>query len=114
MSSSLTMPAKVRATGPSRTPILPLKVFLLTTSVNSAPGIQGAMRSTSSRSFQAWAGGSGTSNELSNSMMLSLVPIANHVSGDEFPPDPAGAGQPTSGATRRDELDPDRQAPRAE
>jgi hypothetical protein len=48
-------------------------------------------------------------------MMLSLVPIANHVSGDEFPPDPAGAGQqPTSGATRRDELDPDRQAPRAE
>src|SRR3954451_10834718 len=69
------------------------------------------MRSTSSRSFQAWAGGSGTSNELSNSMMLSLVPIANHVRRAEFAPDPAGAGrQPTSGETRRDELDPDGQA----
>src|SRR6188768_2388470 len=73
--------------------------------------MQGAMRSTSSRSFHACAGGSGTSNELSNSMMLSLAPIANHVRRAEFLPNPAGAGeQPAIGETRRDQLDADGQA----
>src|SRR5262245_43666418 len=67
ISSNVTVPAKVSATGPSRTPILPLQVLSSTTSVSSAPGIQGAMRLMSIRTGQACAGGSGTSKELSNS-----------------------------------------------
>src|SRR5262245_65516082 len=43
------------------------------TSVSSAPGMPGAMRSMSSSTFHASAGGSGTSNELSNSMPRSIL-----------------------------------------
>src|SRR5262245_14432893 len=71
--SNLTMPAKVKATGPSRTPILPLYVFWSTTSVSSAPGMHGAMRWMSSSTFHASSGGSGTSNELSNSIPRSIL-----------------------------------------
>ena len=55
-------------TGPSRTLTLPRKFRGSVISVSSAPGMQGAMRRTSRRIFHASGGGSGTSNELSNSM----------------------------------------------
>src|SRR5215831_13528389 len=67
-SSNVTVPAKLSETGPSRTAMSPLYVLLSTTSVSRAPGMHGAIRSMSMSRAQAWSGGSGTSNELSNSM----------------------------------------------
>src|SRR6516162_7903487 len=74
MSSNLTSPANVSATGPSRTLILPLYLLSPSTSVSSAPGMQGVMRSMSSSTFHACAGGSGTSKELSNSISIPAGP----------------------------------------
>src|SRR5262245_41271764 len=76
--------------------------------------MQGAMRSMSSKSFQASAGGSGTSNELSNSMTLSLPAGADHVRRAQLLPDPARpAEQLLVGVARRHELNADRQTVRA-
>ncbi len=66
MFSKLASPSKVRDTGPRRTDTVPLKCRPSVTSVSVAPGMQGAMRSTSISTAQASAGGSDTSNELSN------------------------------------------------
>src|SRR5438132_14422317 len=70
------------------------------------------MRSMSSSTFHASAGGSGTSNELSNS--IELPAISDHVGGAEPLPDPVRAGkEPPVIVALRDQLDADRQFIRA-
>src|SRR5262249_32485704 len=62
----------------------------------------------------ASAGGSGTSNELSNSMTLPLAAGADHVRRSQLLPDPARAAeQSLVGVARRHELNADRQSIRA-
>src|SRR5437016_14165308 len=74
--------------------------------------MQGAMCSMSSNIFQASPGGSGTSNELSNSMDLSAV--AHHFACAEPLPYPSRAGkEPPVIMSLPDELDADGQSVRA-
>src|SRR5437588_5587410 len=74
--------------------------------------MHGAMRSISSSTFQASAGGSGTSNELSNS--IDLPAVSNHVAGAKPLPDPVRAGKESPVIVAlRDQLDTDRQSMRA-
>src|SRR5579864_2921660 len=82
MVSNCTRPAKASATGPSRTAILPRKFCASTTSVSAAPGMQGAMRRMSISTAQACAGDNGTSNELSNSILLVFAGLDPAINGD--------------------------------
>src|SRR5271166_4621965 len=73
--------------------------------------MQGATPSMSSNTFQASAGGSGTSNELSYSMGLDLSAVADHLGRAEALPDPMGAGkEPPVVMALSNKLDTDRQS----
>src|ERR1700726_1912221 len=100
-------PAKVNATGPSRTAILPRKFCGSMISVSAAPGMQGATRRMSISTVQACAGDNGTSNELSNSIADLRVP--DHLRRADLLPNPARAGeQPVVVVALRDNLNADR------
>src|SRR5260370_1765032 len=76
--------------------------------------MRGAMPSMSSSTFHASAGGSGTSNELSNSMELDLSAVSDHLARAESLPDPVRAGKELPFIMALcDELDADRQSVRA-
>src|SRR5215211_530607 len=71
--SRLTSVANVSATGPSFTATLAFQLESSTTSVSSAPGMQGTTRGTSSKRSQAVSGGAGTSKEFSSRIAGHLV-----------------------------------------
>ena len=68
-SMNFAVPLYVSETGPTLTLIRPLTTSPSTSST-VAPGMQGAIRSTSSRTSQAWSGGTGTVKEWSSSIAI--------------------------------------------
>src|SRR6516162_1440612 len=68
-SVNFAVPRYVSETGPTLTLTLPLTTSPSNSS-QVAPGMHGAIRVTSSRTSQAWSGGTGTVKELSSSMAI--------------------------------------------
>src|SRR5580692_5172414 len=90
LSVNFAVPLYVRESGPSLTFTWP-SISSPSTEVTLAPGMHGAIRSTSSRTSQACSGGTGTVNELSSSIAMPTGYYRRHVPvgapGDRGDPD---------------------------